>query len=119
MAKANKNYKRFENERFHPAQGRDNLEFDPSSFDELEDEIIARESYMDSRPSRRELQDSSLISDGDLLGLYHPEVRFEEEESISDEEHYILQNDPFVRQNISLSRIVSHKSVSKKENYNG
>lgn len=124
MSKANTNNLHKFDDSYDIRRKRQSVDEDPQAFDELEDEVIARESMRDNRPyvdplhSNRDSQD---VVDVDILsGLYQPEVNSEVEEMISDEEHYILQNSIYAKTHrIRFNRIVSTDTGTKGMNSNG
>lgn len=101
---------------------RRNTHFDGVEFDELEDEVIAREYYLDSHDSRRDGQYIDLlVSESQVdLRLDHHDVMYSDEqgrsafvidpksrEEITDTQHYFLQNRLDIRSKVKLRRIVS------------
>ena len=113
MAKARRFPHDYASEDHRNLHNRD-LNSDPSAFDELEDEVIPREAYLDSQDDQRARQLTDQVSYGDFLHAYTPEVKREHEESLSDDELELLQRDTFVRKNkVTFSRTVRNIQVTK------
>lgn len=101
--------------------------FTEHPFDELEDEIIERESWTEEEDFRRLSQfTDSLTSEAQIdLRLDHYEVRYSEDDptviidlnngqEMTDQQHYDFQNRQDVHQHISLRRIVSKGQTQMK-----